>query len=273
MKSIKKTLSVLTLSLFTIALLFTGCKKDDDKNTSKTPQVPPASSMTMDFSSFSNPSDTVAGRTFGTYHHWGYSYLTVLGWHTAVSIGMAIPVAAFTESFNHEAVYNPDANNWLWSYNVNANNSVYMANLTGEVQSDSVFWQMKVSQSGAYSNFLWFYGKSALNNSGGYWMLMNNPGNANKMLRIDWHRSSDVLGDIKYTNIIPGDAQNGAYIAYGTTIGSYNRFYKIYNKLANNLTDIEWHHDQKYGHVKDPGHFMDANWHCWDGNLQDTQCN
>jgi hypothetical protein len=258
--------------LFAVAILFTACKKDDDNDQSKKPQVPPASSLTMDFNSFSDPSDTLSGRTFGTYHHWGYAYLTVLGWHTAVSFGMAIPVAAFTEAFNHEAVYNPDANNWLWSYNVTADNSVYLAKLTGEVQADSVYWEMKITRSNVYTDFLWFYGKSSLNNSGGYWILMNNPGNANKMLQIDWHRSSDVVGDIKYTNVIPGDAQKGAYIAYGTSTGNYNRFYKIYNKVANNLTDIEWHHEQKFGHVKDPVHFKDANWHCWDENLRDTQC-
>lgn len=185
---------------------------------------------------------------------------------------MVVPVAAFTEALNHEAVYNPDAGNWMRSYSVTADNVVYMAKLTSEIQSDSVYWEMKISRSNSFNDFLWYSGKSAINNSGGYWVLMQKPGSTNAMLHIDWHRSSETTGDLKYTNIIPGDFQKGAYIAFGTTTGSYNRFYKIYNKLANNLTDIEWHQEQRIGHVKDPGHFMDNNWHCWDANLQDTQC-
>lgn len=272
MKTMKKSLMGISAFLFASVLLFSGCKKDDDKDLDKAPQVPPVASMSMDFSGFSNPSDTISGRSFATYHHWGYSYLNVLAWHTVVSVGMVVPVAAFTEALNHEAVYNPDAGNWMWSYNVSADNAVYLAKLTGEVQSDSVYWEMKISRSNAFNDFLWYYGKSAVNNSGGYWVLMQNPASPGKMLHIDWHRSSETTGDLKYTNIIPGDAQKGAYIAFGTMTGNYNRFYEIYNKLANNHTNIEWHHEQRFGHVKDPSHFYDTNWHCWDENLRDVQC-
>lgn len=171
----KKSLLSIAILLFASALLFSGCKKDDDKDTGKAPIMPPLASMSMDFSSFSNPSDTLSGRDFATYYNWGYSYLNVLAWHTVISVGTVVPVAAFTEALKHEAVYNPDAGNWMWSFNVSADNAVYLAKLTGEVQADSVYWEMKISRSNAFNDFLWYYGKSAKDNTGGYWVLMQNP--------------------------------------------------------------------------------------------------
>ena len=65
-------------------------------------------------------------------------------------------------------------------------------------------------------------------------------------------------GDIKYTNIIPGGAENGGYIYYGTQTGDMTRFYDIFNKGQDNLTEIEWNHTDYHGHVKDPNKFGDS---------------
>jgi len=91
------------------AVIISGCKKDEEKTA---PAIPPASTFTMDFSGFSNPGDTNSSREVTTYHNWGYAYLNVISWNTLITVGLAVPVAAFNESFNHQAVYHPDNNNW-----------------------------------------------------------------------------------------------------------------------------------------------------------------
>jgi hypothetical protein len=93
-------------------------------------------------------------------------------------------------------------------------------------------------------------------------------------LQIDWHRYiSTQTGDIKYTNVIPGDAENGGYIFYGsTTDEEYDRFYNIYNKGQDNLAEIEWNFTNKNGRVKDEHFYLDADWHCWDSNFNDIDC-
>ena len=66
--------------------------------------------------------------------------------------------------------------------------------------------------------------------------------------------------------------ENGGYIFYGTTLNEFDRFYDIYNKGQDNLTEIEWSSVNKNGHVRDPLHFGHENWNCWDVNLMDVVC-
>lgn len=159
-----------------------------------------------------------------------------------------------------------------WSYNVTSNNIVYEAELTGTLQADSVMWEMHVTRDNLFNDFLWFYGKSAIDQSGGYWILKENPITPGNLLKIDWNRYSSISADIRYTNIVQGGADNGSYIFYGITTGEFNRFYKIFNHNLNNLTDIEWNAENRIGHVNDPLHFGNNLWHCWDTNLMDTVC-
>jgi len=253
--------------LVAVIITFSGCKKDDEP----APQIPPESTFVMDFSAFSNPDDTLANREMATYHNWGYSYANVVIWSTIIKVGLAVPVASFLESFNHEAVYHPAQNNWTWSYNVWVNLAVYEAELTGYLQSDSVVWEMRISRSNGYSDFLWYHGKSAIGQSGGFWILMDNPDNPHDLLRIDWNNANGTA-DLKYTNIVPGGPENGGYIFYGTSLTGFDRFYDIYNKGADNLTEIEWNSVNFDGRVKDPNHYGNSDWHCWDVTLSDIVC-
>jgi hypothetical protein len=149
---------------------------------------------------------------------------------------------------------------------------VYEAELTGYLETDSVVWEMQITKGTDFADFLWYYGKSALNETGGYWILQENPLNPNSLLRIDWNKYADSTSDIRYTNIRPGAPENGGYIFYGTELTDLDRFYHIYNKGADNLTKIEWSSVNKNGRVKDPYHFVDADWHCWDTSLMDVVC-
>ena len=265
--------SVFTLLIFIAAgmLAVSGCKKDDNNKTA--PAIPPKSGFVMDFNGFSTPNDTLksAQRT-DTYSNWGYSYMNVAAWNTVLVVGLAVPVASFTESFKHEAIYHPDVKNWTWSYNFNAGFTQYMATLKGEYVGDSTSWEMRITKAGAYSDFLWYSGKASISQSGGYWILMESPETSGKILRIDWNKFNDGTSDIKYTNIKQGNADNGSYIYYGTTLGSFDRFYQIYNRKLSNLTIIEWASTLHNGHVKDPLQYKNNAWHCWDYKLKDIVC-
>jgi len=265
----KKLLIYSVVIGFILSIGVVSCKKE---NNDPAPDLPPESSFIMDFSGFSNPDDTLSSRGIATYQNWGHAYTNVVVWSTIIKVGLAVPVAAFYESFNHEAVYHPDENNWTWSYNFTAVGVVHEAELTGFIVSDTVNWEMRITKDGQYNDFLWYTGKNSFDRSGGYWILNENPTNPNEMLRIDWTYDGGGIGDIKYTNIIPGGAENGGYIYYGTQTGDMTRFYDIYNKGLDNLTEIEWSHIDYHGHVKDPNKFGDSDWHCWDTTLQDVIC-
>ena len=254
--------------LAAVFLLTNSCKKNDNP----APALPPQSSFVMDFSAFSNPNDTLGAREINSYQNWGYSYSNVVVWQTILTVGLAVPVASFRESFNHEAIYHPDKDNWTWSYNVTVGVIVYEAELTGYLESDSVVWEMRITRGTDYADFLWYYGKSAVDGSGGYWILQEKPSNPNPLLEIDWHKFVDGTADLKYTLIRPDVPENGGYIFYGSTLTDFNRFYHIYNKSSDYLTEIEWSSVNKNGHVKDQHHFGDDIWHCWNENLMDIVC-
>jgi hypothetical protein len=270
MKTIRNLCFKSVLALLSVSLIVTGCSKKDEP----APDLPPQSSFIMDFTDFSNPGDTAASRDINTYQNWGYSYTAVIVWQAVLSFGLAVPVASFGESFNHEAVYHPDEDNWTWSYNVVLNDIVYEAELTGYLQADSVVWEMRITKGNEYIDFLWYHGKSAIDRTGGYWILRENPTAIvpNDLLRIDWNVYNDGTADLTYTNIRPGGQENGSYIFYGTTLENFDRFYHIYTKSLDNLTEIEWSSVNKDGHVKDQHHFGDDQWHCWDGSLLDVVC-
>ncbi|NOZ45264.1 MAG: hypothetical protein GXO79_00625 [Chlorobi bacterium] len=253
-----KTFFALLILLF----ISYSCEKETEKTA---PELPPESAFVIDFSDFSS-NDTITNKDNMTYINWGHSYFNVTVWNGIITLSMAIPIASFVESFNHEAIYHPSENNWTWSYNFNAS-GIHEAELTGYIENDSAVWEMRID------NFLWYYGRSQINATGGYWILNESKNQPNKLLEITWNRYSENEADIKYTNVKEGAAENGGYISYGKTTNDLNRFYNIYNKGANNLTEIEWNSTDKHGHVKDIKRFGDELWHCWDSTLVDIACN
>jgi len=272
MKRLKNLLLTTAIAGFVASsMLLSGCKKDKAEN--KAPSLPPQSGFVMNFSDFGKPNDTLKSSLEATsYNNWGYSYLNVVGWNIVLTVGLAVPVASYVEAFNHDAVYHPDTDNWTWSYNFTAGNIPYEAVLTGTMVSDSVSWEMRVSKGIEFNNFLWYSGKSDISQTGGYWILKENPTVPNNLLKINWNKHANNTSDIRYTNIRPGGAENGGYIFYGTTSNTFDRFYNIYNKGLENLTKIEWSSTQRNGHVNDPHQYQNSNWHCWDANLTDIVC-
>lgn len=265
-----KLISFLLVIAFSFLIVFQGCKKDDDPAL----EIPPESTFLMDFSDFLSADDTTNSKgtkSVQTYKNWGHSFVSVAVWNVVITVGLAVPVASFREAFNHEAIYHPDEKNWTWSYNVQVDTITYEAELTGYVEEDSVVWKMRID------DFLWYDGRSHVNISGGYWILYESKNQPTQLLRIDWNRNiDDGTADITYTNVAPEGSgfhdNNGGYIFYGIKISEWDRFYDIYNKRADNLTEIEWNASNKNGRVRDFKKFGDMNWHCWDTTLQDSNC-
>ncbi|MBN1424086.1 hypothetical protein JXA88_05970, partial [Candidatus Fermentibacteria bacterium] len=94
------------------------------------------------------------------------------------------------------------------------------------------------------------------------------------LIEITWHRDvQNGTSDIRYTNVEVGNPENGGYIFWGITTGEpYAAFYDVYNKGADNHTDAEWDPVNLDGRVRDPNHFGDNLWHCWDSDLNDIVC-
>jgi len=282
------------LVLAVLALLVTGCGKSS--TTSKTPpQIPPLQTFLIPFDEFNSNgisaiSDQESQREFvglassdsmqaiiqqaawGDQSNWLYGASKVVYWSAIVVVGLAVPVAAYKASFQNTPVQQTDGS-WIWSYTVNWFGT-YSAKLHGTYTDSGVRWEMNISKQGEYTDFLWYYGESNLDETEGDWILKENPQNPNDLLHIDWQRDiSDGTYAIKYTDIKPGAAENGGYIsAQYTKQTPYDHIWDIYDKVENNHTFIEWNGSTQAGRVKDYNKYFDNSWHCCDTNHVNCAC-
>ncbi len=272
--------------IFSVTLLFfTSC--DDTSENTDAPNLPPEGSMVMDFEDF-NQTTTKSISTFNTKQapigNWFYSAAVVSVWNTALFTTLAVPVASFKTAFNHKAVFKGNGL-WEWKYTVNGFTSQYTARLTGELAGNEVHWEMHITKTGigAFDEFMWFSGVSNVDGKSGYWLLNHSAAFPENMLRIDWIVENDEIGNVKYTYVRNlndnrnTDKFNGSNIIYGLQNGDFDAFYKVhaydYDRNAFVDVDIEWNRTNNNGHVMASYYFGDSNWHCWNSQGEDEDCN
>ncbi|MFW5656673.1 MAG: hypothetical protein ACOC0C_03570 [Bacteroidota bacterium] len=264
----KRIFSVL-LSAMIVGGVFVSCEKNKEN---EAPVLPPENSMVMDFSDFSQQQkSTKSGEMILT--NWGYAAFNVVFWNAVATVTSAVPVAAFTHSFEAEPSFLGDKV-WEWSYSVPIGEHTYVSRLEGEVLTDSVEWRMYISLEGAEQagEFLWFSGRSASDRSGGWWVLNENPQTPNAILNIEWENLGDEQGSLRYTYVKPGTEEYGNYIEFSreqTDDSPYDSFYTIFNQKENKNLLIEWNSETKEGRVKQYGEDI---WGCWDTELADVAC-
>ncbi|MEN8193616.1 MAG: hypothetical protein ABFS12_12415 [Bacteroidota bacterium] len=253
------------LTLFLSGLIFQSCNKEEDVIA---PELPPTASFSIDFSDFESE-----GKEVTVYENWGHAAFNVAVWNAIITVGLAVPVASFAEAVNnHEPVYLEDQK-WLWEYSFSAGNHNYTAKLYGELGDGEVYWEMYITKEDVFTDFLWYSGTSKLDNSEVDWILYDTPTNPTEILAIDYNKTSEDTGNIKYTNIVPDGPENGGYIKYGNdSTTNLNAYYDIYNKGQDNLIEIEWSQTAKNGRVKNFMYYEDNDWHCWDEYLIDIDC-
>lgn len=273
--------------MFAASLVVGGCLNEQTDSSSANdqdgPAIPASDTFVMETDAITAPV-TAAATTGGfstaditllsTSNH-NFAAFNVGVWNAVIVVGLAVPVAAFLESFNHRPVRLLDGR-WLRSYIVNVGGVMHTAQLYASLEGDEVHWEMVISKARYYKNFTWFTGVSRLDGTSGYWILNKNPQEPVNLLRIDWHKDfSSHTGEIKYTNIEPDSVENGGYINYGATSldtsgVSNDAFYDIYNKGQDDLIEIEWNRSSRAGRVRNLRHFGNEDWHYWDSAFQDT---
>lgn len=275
----KKLLNYVLVVTF-LSVLFVSCeKKEDVKNP---PELPPYESLAIDFETFGAQKST---NDVNSNVNIASAGVTVFVWNVMLTVTLVVPVAAFYGTINQEAEFIGD-NTWQWVATVNAAGGTYESRLTGKLAGETVEWKMYVSKTGvgAFEDFLWFEGISAIAATNGQWILYHSPAVAEAVLQIDWEKTGEEIGEIKYTYIRVSD--NGdvnqlakdSYLQYGLTEAAYNAFYTVHavkrTELANGFNDvfIEWNTTDKSGRIKALPYFHDSEWHCWDSMGLDVVC-
>lgn len=272
------------LLIFSIGLIgFNSCEKNSDTP----PEIPPYESMAIDFSNLTTGTKTATTAEEGTKINFAAAGLTVLFWNVTLTVTLVVPVTAFYQSFQHEAEFLGNAT-WQWKYDGTGFANTYKARLVGKVRSEDVKWEMYLAKEGigAHEEFLWFEGTSDLDGNGGQWILYHSYAVQEAVLQIDWEKTGDKIGNIKYTYIRessngdPKQLTDGSYLTYGLTDAELDAFYNIeYNQrdrdtLDNLNVNIEWSTTVYNGRIKAAHYFPNDpdSWHCWDSLGFDVVC-
>jgi hypothetical protein len=270
-----KFLPIIVVIGFIVLIISCGDDKSTNpKDQDKIPTIPPQSSLIINFDEFPDTSTLEKiNHPNLTKGNWAWAAENVKYWNSVLFVTLAIPAAAFVEAFKHQPVQQSDGS-WLWKYTVVINADTYTAKLFGKDLGYGIDWRMLLSKSGSYTDFEWFTGFSNFDATEGSWTVNKNPELSSPFLSIEWERNvQEETANIKYTIISPTVQHNGSYVFCGKTNDvSFNRFYQIFNSDNNNLTDIKWNYESKFGRIKDTVYFGDNNYHCWDESLDDTDC-
>ncbi|NNE30373.1 MAG: hypothetical protein HKN16_12100 [Saprospiraceae bacterium] len=276
-----KNLFVLFALIFSVSM-FTSCVEENLDPTDKgevAPTLPSMSSMMIPFGEFEDADTTglVGGADdrIGGYYHWFYAASNLVIWHTGLALHMAVPVASFGEAFNHDAEYLGQGV-WVWEYDVNIYGDIYTASLVGELLPDQdVSWEMSISKQGGFQNVLWYTGITDFDGGKGFWEVYKNPNNPVKALRIDFQATGEDSGIIRFTNATAGSVDLGDYIEYRADNDNnldFDRAFDVYRAANDNLLEIQANEANENGRVRDPQHFGDNDWRCWDSNFMDINC-
>ncbi|MGM0464389.1 MAG: hypothetical protein ACQEQW_07005 [Bacteroidota bacterium] len=262
--------SLILIMLTAIMLMNTSC---DRENQDEKPELPPVESLVMDFSDFDSRPDQQKG-IVETYNNFVYSYLNVVFWSSLSSGSIALPVAAYTQLLDQDADYLGD-NIWQWEYNFTWDESEYTATLTAQRLNNEEFsMEMVIALSAASeSGFKWFEGIVRYDHTAASWDVYKyNDMDPVKMLEVDWTKDYEAeTSSLTYVYVEPGKEETGSSITMGKDASlDYNAWYTI--TLSTGTIEIQWDTATKEGRVRNPDHFEDNNWHCWNSELMDVEC-
>jgi hypothetical protein len=286
----KRFFFVLTglLLLLTIGWISACNESDPTPPQEDPPEIPPVSTFQIDLlSDFDTTQAPLLTNNFNksgavlTKQNWGWAAINAGIWNIAITLTMIVPAAAFHASLTQTPVQQPDGS-WLWSYSFTPQGGVlHTAKLSAKTVNGDIEWKMLISKQNVFTDFEWYSGVCNLVLTEGSWRLNKNPlvSPPTPFLDIVWHRNpQEGSADVKYTIIDSGNILENDYIFYGINNETpYDTFYDIFDSDQNNLTEIEWDRGpmQKNGRIKDPRHFGDTDWHCWDiisNGLEDITC-
>jgi hypothetical protein len=273
-KYIMKKLLSLGLILILLTVLNSGCKKDKGAP----PVLPPAETMTIDFSNFASlkkSGDPVLNLKGTENSSWDFAATVAGVWKLIINTTLIVPVTSFKLAIDQDPVF-ISTKTWQWSFNVSVASITYKARLTGQIRASDVLWMMYVTKegTGGFPEFLWFQGTSKLDGTGGQWILNQSSQTPEAMLQIDWTKSGTAITTIKYTYVKNLDAFKTSFIEYGLTTGTLNAYYNVhyYNSVKFSDVNVEWSTSSHNGRVKSIDYLGDINWHCWDENKINITC-
>lgn len=270
------------IAILLSSLLLFSCGKDDDTGgiNGTAPILPPIETMIIDFGEMTKTTKS----TDTPDSNWFYSATSVVIWNGIIRTAFAVPVACFEAATSQTPTQINDLT-WQWEYTVNFENNTYQARLQGKFISEQIQWKMYITKTGTdtFEDFLWFEGTSIVGRRSGEWTFNHSPEFPEEMIQINWKSDGDEVGEITYTYVREKDneGQNnklfGSTLSYGLQNMELDAYVNIHSYNSNNdaFTDlsIKWSRTNYAGRVMAEYIFDDTEWHCWDQQQNNIDCN
>ncbi len=263
-----------TFLLIAVLLTNTSCREEQVEKIPDAPDLPPKASFVMDYKSFSTTETTnEKGYANFKYSNFGYAGLNVVFWNVVLTVNLAVPVAAFSESFNHESEYLGNLE-WVWSYEVTVRDQKYQAKLHAKKIDTNIEWKMYVSKEEEYKDFLWYEGTMDSAYKQIEWIIYQSPTKPSHFLTVNYlNDEKNGKKSIRYTKAEEVKTTEASYIEHGNlTDADMDRYYTIYLQDKDKLTEIEWNYANGNGHIRDKVHFKNMEWHCWNAQRLNIEC-
>ncbi len=232
------------------------------------PVIPSVESLSFDFSYFEQniTEDT----------HYAFAIERISTWKALLQDSINIHYTTLSETSYNDFEFQKDET-WLMNFAFDIEDINYYANFFGIIEPDTVLFKTFLSFETDTLSFL--EGKFFNNTKTGEWIL-NKPGfdedtiyTGIKFMSVDWSLDSLDQTEIKFTDNQTG-LSNLNYILYKDSVDTeYSSYVNVYESGSDNHSVIEWNNLTKKGRIKDPLHFSDENWHCWDKTYKNIDCN
>ena len=240
-------------------------------------ELPPMDAMVIDFSDFGTPADTAStakSADSATYQNWFYSFTNVTFWSAFTSVTLAVPVAAYAVALEQTPVYMGD-NTWEWQFTYTHGGGSFTAKLVGNRLNNEEFnMRMYITKSGprGYSSFMWFEGTVRYDHTHATWTLYESPNNPVELLTVEWNKNYETgASDITYEVVKETSEYEGDFIEFAVMPeANYDAHYTITGQGS--VVAIEWDSTTHAGRVMSMDWFQDELWHCWNEQLEDTDC-
>ena len=262
----RKALIVLVIAAHLI--LISNCDKNPEEPEKKEPPtLPPASSMTVDFSTFTTGGGLA--KSTRSQQHFATAAVTVLLVNAWVGVGLSVPVFLFAQAINTTPVLETDGK-FHWRYTSKFALVQYSTDLVGWIDTEAKVsrWEMYVSAGKQLNHFKYYDGYAALDLQSGQWIFYREaaPDSGRPMIQLDWQISSDTVRTLTFTNVLKGNSGQGDVLAYNVNGRELSMAYT--DASENTTATIYWDAITTAGCIEAPN-YNDGQPGCWDEKHDD----
>lgn len=261
MKFLKRALIVLTV-------IATGIVSCDSTNSGSEnpPQMPPAESMSADFSEMDNANSKTAAKQAESNFNTAFVVTAVA--KAIVQANAAIPRALLTAASNQEAEFTGEGS-WEWYYSATENGNSYGVKLTAEAGTgNEVDWKFYVTNSQqGWDNQLFVSGTANREATSGTWTYYD-LSNGEEAAVTTWAKAE---GSQSLTLEVLSDRNDKEGDRLEYTFENDVKTLILLDASEGNTTTISFNVNTYTGFIISPD-YNNGEKSCWDENLNNVSC-